>query len=246
MKFKVLALSALLALPLTANAQVAYEMNDLKSGEVLMNLDATERTEVSEDTLIARLEYVVTGKDRNFVQNEINKKMKDVVDEAEDEDTVEFSTENYHVYMMHDPRPMDSREKPVIEKWRGQQQVMLKSTDSEALLELAGELQGMNLTMINLSYMLSPEQYEKVSDSLMEAALKKLQARANAAAKALGKSSAELIRVDLGSNGNVSRPPMMMSMARAESMEADMKAPSAKPGMSEVSMSVSATALLKP
>ena len=245
MKLKILTLAALMALPVTAEAQVNYEMNNLKPGEVLMNLDATERTEVSQDTLTARLEYVVTGKDRNAVQNEINKKMKDVLDEAEDEKTVQFSTENYHVYMMHEPRPMDSRDKPVVEKWRGQQQVMLKSTDSEALLELAGELQAMNLTMVNLSYMLSPESYEKVSDSLMEAALKKLQARADAAADALGKSGAELIRVDLGSNGNNPRPPMM-AMARAESMEMDMQAPSAKPGMTEVTMSVSATALLKP
>jgi len=242
MNFKVLALGALLILPATAKAQVAYEMNQLKPGQVLMNLDASERTEVTQDTLVARLEYVVENKARDVVQNDINKKMKSVVDAAKDEEDVQFSTENYQVYM----NERYNRDKTTTKLWRGQQQIMLKSKDSEALLDLAGELQSMNLTMVNLSYMLSPEKYEEVSDSLMEAALQKLKARADAAADALGKSSAELIRVDLGSsNGNMPRPqPMMMSMARDES--AMMEAPSAEPGMSEVTMSVSATALLQP
>lgn len=246
MNFKTFTLAALLVLPVTANAQVSYEMNNLAPGQVLMNLDATERTEVAQDTLVARLEYVVEGTDRSEVQNNINSKMKQVIAAADQKDSVQFSTENYHVYMMHEPRPTDSVQSEKISKWRGQQHVMLKSKNSDDVLDLAGQLQGMEMTMVNLSYVLSSEKYEEVSDGLMDAALTKLQARADSAAESLGKSSADLIRVDLGSSGSINQPqPMMMSMARGESAMS-VEAPSARPRMSEVTMSVSATALLKP
>src|SRR5690606_28829552 len=110
-----------------------------------------------------------------------------------------------------------------------------------ALLELAGQLQSQGFTLNNLNYSLSSERYEEVTDSLMTAALAKLQNRADQAAEALGKNSAELIEVNINGGQNIyyRAQPMMMEMAA----DASFSNPVAEPGKSQVSLSVSARAL---
>ena len=84
MNFKTLvAAAAFLILPMTAHAQEsAFDLQTLKSGEVLINLSASERVEVSQDRLVARLGFQVQDDDRKDVQAKINKKMKDALDLA--------------------------------------------------------------------------------------------------------------------------------------------------------------------
>src|SRR5690606_7335227 len=113
---------------------------------------------------------------------------------------VEYSTTRYQVYVVDAGRPTRADvENPV---WRAQQEVTLKSLDSDALLEVMGKLQAAGLVVTNQYYSLSPERYEEVAASLMQDALKRLQARADEAASGLGKGSAELIEVSLDGSPN--------------------------------------------
>jgi len=251
MKLKLLAAAAaLFILPMNAEAQEgAFDLQTLQQGEVLINLSASERTEVSQDTLIARLDYQVEAESRKEVQAEINEAVKAALDLARDVTEVEHSTQGYNVYQRYEHRPVDNKQGEKERKtwWQGSQTIVLESENSDALLTLAGKLQGMDFTMSGLNYSLSSEKYEETSDALLEGALKKLQARAETAQKALGKSSAELIRINLDGSQPMYQPKMMM--ARMDSMaesSAAMPAPEAAPGMTEVSLTVSATALLKP
>ena len=251
MNFKTLvAAAAFLILPMTAHAQEsAFDLQTLKSGEVLINLSASERVEVSQDRLVARLDFRVQDDDRKDVQAKINKKMKDALDLAKTVPEVEHSTQGYHVYQRYEPpRPNENRDKADRENWwQGSQTIVLEGNNRDKLLDLAGKLQDMDFTMSGLNYTLSTEKYEETSDSLLEGALKKLQARAETAQKALGKSSAELIRINLDGSQPIFRPsPMMARMDMAESSAKAMPAPEAAAGMSEVSLTVSATALLRP
>lgn len=230
----------LLTLPLTAKADTTDTILALPDGQVILNISATERREVEQDLLIATLAYVATNSNSRELQNEINTAMKKALDVVKKEKTIKVNTGAYQVYETRDPR---TKEK----KWQGSQTLTIKSKDSETVLELAGKLQDMKLNMNGLSYTLSPKTAVEIQDSLMEDALKQLQTRANRAAKALGKSSAELRDVQVQGGGvpyqNVHHRGAMMEMASADM---GMSAPVAASGETTITLSVSARALLKP
>jgi len=246
-------------LPLAATALVFIATfnpvmaEDVKSGNrdggTYLNISATERTTVREDLLIASLRFEKDGEDAKDVQNAINRLISKAVEMAQKVPEVKVSTEQYYVYQFNpDPRPYDGKG-PKEQKmmWRGGQGIQLRSTSSDVLLELTGKLQDMGLLMQGLSYSLSPELQEKTRDSMMEAAIEKLKLRAHRAATALGKKNIELVEVNVDSeNGMPPMQPMMMKTMRAEMASMDsMAAPTAAPGEAEITMTVSATALLK-
>ena len=225
-----------------AAAQNNYDLSVLNPGEIMLNLDASEQIEVQQDTLHASLYYAAQGRDRVALQNEVNRKMTEALELLADGE-VEYATQQYHVYQVQAARPTRGDiENPV---WRAQQNVSLTSKDSAALLELAAKLQAMGLTMGSLNYSLSPQRYEEVSDSLMEAALTKLRNRANTTAAALGKGSSELVEVTLNASNNYfARNMTTMAMSGEAAM--DMAIPVAEPDMTTVMVSVSARAILLP
>lgn len=212
---------------------------DLPAGHSLLHISAQARERVDQDMLVANLRFEAEDTDPARVQDSINTAMKKALENAEDYGQVRAITRQYNVRKDH--RKRNDRRPP---RWRGQQGLVLKSTKSESVIELAGELQNMGFIMSGLSYTLSTDRFEKVQDRLMEQALAKLQAKAMRAAKALGKSNAELLEINVEGPGH--RPQRMLrhSMAMAES--ASVSAPSASPGESDVKLSVSAKALLKP
>jgi predicted secreted protein len=235
-----LVLSCLISTQLSA--QNNFDLDELDDGQLLLNLSASEETEVDQDTLNASLQIVVQGRDRVAAQNEVNAAMTKALEYLEQSSGVEYSTQQYHVYTVEAGRPSRSDiENPV---WRAQQSIQLNSKDSTTLLELAGQLQSQGFTLNNLSYSLSSERYEEVSDSLMAAALVKLQNRASQAAEALGKSKAEMIEVNINGSQNMyfRAQPMMMEMAA----DSGFSNPVAEPGKTQVSLSVSARALVSP
>lgn len=238
-----LPLLTLCALLVTASAaaQNNFDLDILDRGEVMLNLNASESEEVEQDTLHASLYYSAQGRDRVALQNEVNGVMTEALELLEAGE-VDYATQQYHVYIVQSGRP--TRGDMSNPTWRAQQGVELTSQDSAALLDLAAELQSMGLTMSSLNYSLSSARHEEVSDSLMQAVLDKLRARAEATAAALGKSSAELIEVTLNSSDNYFRGQANRMMSTSADME--MAPPVAEPGETTVSLSVSARAILIP
>lgn len=222
-------------------AQNEFLLGSREPGQLLLNLSATEQRDVPQDTLNASLQYSAQGRDRAELQNEVNTAMREALDILEASSGVEYFTTQYQVYVVDAGRPSRTDvENPV---WRAQQEVALTSLDSDALLEVMGKLQAAGLVVTSQYYSLSPERYEEVAASLMQDALAKLQARANEAAQGLGKSSADLIEVSLDGSPNFAfrERAVMMSMDAAA-----MAPPVAVPGETQVSMTVSARALLSP
>lgn len=246
-------LSALLCtalmVPVSATtAQAQDRILTLPDGQVVLNIAASERTKVRQDTLIASLRVENEGADPRAVQNNINTLMKQAMDRAKGVTGVTISTGGYYVYQYdrdQNPTKTDAT-KPREVIWRGTQNIDLQSTNSEALLKLVGELQGLGLLMGNLSYTLSPSRADEAKDALMEQALAKVNARAKRAATALGKPKMDLIEISVDSADHVSAPyPMMRAMAMDGVME-KASAPVAEPGESEITLTVTARALLKP
>jgi predicted secreted protein len=184
----------------------------------------------------------VQGRDQVALQNLVNAAVKKALDSAKAVDGVQVQTGYYQVYQVQNEPGIFSADNPV---WRAQQSLQLHSLDSAALLALVGDLQSTGLTVTNLYYTLSPERYEQVSGELTIKVLQTLQQRATNAGDALGKQSAALVEVSLDGNANVPVTREVYAMS-ARAMDMKMETPSAEPGETTVSVTVSARAILSP
>ena len=235
-----------LILPNTASAQNNFDLTDLRDGETLLNISATETKQVPQDLLVATLQYTAEGLDKRALQNEVNVNIKKALDEIKKEKNLKVSTQSYRIYQFTLPSTLPNMTQEDRRRWRAQQSIIVKSKDAEMLLDLVGKIQDMKLDLTSLNYTLSPELFEEVTNELVTDALVKLQARAEQAAKTLGKNNVSFVEVNVNGNGyarpQYARGMVMESMA----MSKDMAAPSAEPGESDVSLTVNPRALLKP
>lgn len=245
-----------LALPLLSTALLFTALPALAQdtgikpgpGQTLITVSATERSAVTQDLLIATLRIEKESADPTALQADINTLMAKAVTAAKKVEDVLVSTDNYYVYP-YDPQPAVPNDKMTGETgkktWRGGQNMTLQGTNAQSLLKLAGELQTMGLVMNGLSYTLSPVKMESVKDSLMEGALTNVKARAERAAKALGKNKTELVEISIDSGMPDYPRPMMMGMKAMDAAES-MPAPVSEPGQAEITLTVTARALLSP
>lgn len=235
---------AFLALATPAAAQDLPTLLDIPAGQSLVNLSATERVEVDQDLLMASLQYEAVNKNSTALQDEINTKMAKAVELAKKVGSVKITTGGYYVYL-YDPDPNTERNDM---EWRGAQSLQIKGKKADELLKLVGDIQAIGLSMQGLNYSVSPELMEETQNSLLEAALGKLKTKAERTAKALGKTSADLlnVNVDIG-GGHMYAQPMMARAEMAMDSTAGMKmaAPVAEPGQTDITLTVTATALLK-
>lgn len=234
----VAALAALILTPF-APAMADDGLHLPPEGHTLLNLSASERVTMPQDTLMASLRIETKSADTAKIQNEINAAMEKAVAEAKKVKGVKVSTGSYYVY----EQQVDERTKI----WLGQQTIELESKDSAALLKLTGDIQKMGFLMNGLNYTLSVEKTEEVRDELMVKALDKLKKKAEMVTKALGKTGYEL--TDVNVDGGSPVMPMYKAMAMrdsAGSAEMAMAPPVAEPGETDVTLTVSARALLKP
>lgn len=242
-----LTLAALLPALLAAPAQAQNQLNlgQLQTGQLALNLNLTEQAQVDQDTLNASLQYVAQGRDRKELQDEVNRVMQAALERIRKVEGLEFNTSYYHVQIVQTGRPTRTDiENPV---YRAQQGLQLESRDSATLLELLGELQAEGLTLNGLYYSLSESEHERIAGELLQAALMKLQSRAQDAATALGKGQAELVEVSMDGSPNFMAPQYRMApMALSAEMAVDYAAPVAEPGETTISVSVSARAILSP
>ena len=243
MRLILFAVIALLIPVSAAHADVKDPVFLLQNDESLLHISATEQREVDQDLLVASLRVESENKDNRKVQNDINTAMAKALELAKKYDDVKAITRSYNVYEYdRNGGKRDTRRDMV---WKGTQSVQLKSKNAEELLELAGKIQGAGFIMGGLNYTLSPQLAAQVQDEMLEAALEKLSARAERAAKALGKDKAELKEIQ--TQGQYTPRPPVYARGMAMEMAADVKmaAPVASPGETTLNMTVSAKALLR-
>ena len=208
------------------------------TGHTLLNLSASERMTLPQDLLGASLRVESRSADPRKVQHDINKAMTAALAVTKTVAAVKTTTGSYQVY--------EQRLERNVRLWQGQQSLQLESKDSAALLDLAGRLQGLGFVMSGMNWSLSPERAESVRDELMVKALGKLRDKAALVARTLGKSGYVLTDINLA---GVPQPMPMYGAARMEMAMASDSAvapPVAEAGETEVTVGVSARALLKP
>jgi predicted secreted protein len=232
---------ALAALPFAAHAQMEDPILTLPDGQTILNISATERREVEQDLLVATLQFTAENIKSSIVQNEINEGMRKAVALAKKVENVKINTGSYNVYERTDKRTKE-------EKWYGQQTLTIKSKDSEAVLNLAGELQKIGMKMSGLNYMLDPNTAVEIQDSLLEEAVQQLQRRADRVARAMGKSGAEIRELNANANMPYPQPypPPHARMMNVAVEEAQMEKPVAMAGEDTITMTVNGRVILKP
>lgn len=219
---------------------MAQDIKLLPEGQTLVSLSVTERVKVQQDTLHASLRIEDTDKDPKALQDRINKAMEKAVKTAKGVSAVKTSTGYYSVYQEH----VSSGGREAV-KWRGAQTIDLESKDSQKVLDLAGQIQGMGFVMNNLSYTLSTAKADEIRDGLMESALTRAKDKANRAAKALGKAQVDIAMVNVDAAMDFPQPVMMMKSYRGAAEAADMASPTAEAGESEVTLTVTVHAVAK-
>ncbi len=217
----------------------AQNINLLPEGQTLITLSVTERVKVQQDVLIASLRIEVDDRDAQVVQNRINNGMEEALRIAREVSEVKVATGYYSVYQYNN-QPQGGRADNI---WRGTQSLTLESQDADALLELAGRLQGMGLLMDQLTYQLSQEKSDEVRDTMLESAISRATANAERAGRAMGKTDIDIAVLDVDSPMNYGSPVMMRD-ARA-SLSLEMSAPSAEAGETEVTLTVRIQAVAK-
>lgn len=236
---KYFAIPLLTALLMTTSA-AAQEIQLLPEGQTLITLSVVERMKVPQDTLHASLRIEDKDKTPKALQDRINQAMDRAVETAKEVKGVKTSTGHYSVYQYN--TSTGGRENLI---WQGSQTIDLESKDAEALLTLAGEIQEMGFIMNNLNYTLSTEKADEARDSMMEAALGRAREKADRAAKALGKTQVDIAMVNVSDDGGFAPPMMMKGYAGRAEMAADMSAPVAEAGESEVTLTATVHAVAK-
>lgn len=237
----------LVLIPLTAKAQAQQEQPlilSLPEGQAALNISATELREVEQDLLVGTLRFEKESTEPADVQNAVNTAMASALDEAAQYNEVKASTQSYNIHQYD--RNGGKRNLPRDMAWKGSQTLLLKSKNADQLLELAGKLQGQGFLISGLNYTLSPELSAQITDDMLEAALEKLQTRAERAAKTLGKSNAELREVNVQGQNAPRAVYTRSHMMKADMALESMAAPVASAGEQTMTLTVSAKALLKP
>ncbi len=226
----------------------AQDVVTLPDGHTALNISATENIEVEQDMLVASLRIQEESKDAKSVQKTINEAMANAVALVKKYPSLKVETGQYYVHPDYRYiKTPEENNKQILDKWRGSQTLTIKSEVAEDVLNITGQIQDMGFMMNGLNYQLSQKKHEETRDGLMEITVKKLRDRAMRVAKALGKTDVDIVEINVDSN-NYNPRPVYARAAKMEmmAMSSDaMPAPTAEAGETNVSMTISARAIIK-
>jgi predicted secreted protein len=199
----------------------------------VLHLSQTAEKKLTRDVLHVELRAEKTGTDAQTVQAAINQLMAKALAQAKQAPGVEVETGSYSVYHVE-----------TQSQWSGSQALFLSGGDSDAVLKLAGQLQGQGLVMSNLGYEASPKIVRSAEDELTTQALTELQRRAGVIADQLHSSVTGYRDLTVG-NAQTEGGPMPRMMA-VQTMVSSMPSPVAAAGEATVRITVGADILLAP
>jgi predicted secreted protein len=194
--------------------------------------------EVENDWLIATIGVTREDQDPAALAASVNEDMRWALDLARAQDRVEVRTGSYHTYPVSDPK------RGTVRSWRASQDLVIESSDSQALSELLGKLQA-RLQLRGMQQSVSRALRERVEQELEVELLDAYQARAERIARHMGARSFRLIELRLDGSGP--RAPValrqVMEFDAAESMGA--APPPIERGVTTIRLGASATIALE-
>ena len=218
----------LLLLCLTVSAGTGLADDELRYNQVRLQSQQTES--VSNDTMHVTLQTYAEMQDPAKLAARINQEMEWALAQVKQVPGVKLRTGSYQTW-------------PVIRKevttgWRGQQDLILESRDTQALSRLVGQLQA-KLQIKSMNFSVSDEKRVTVENRLIDLALNAFRERAGIVGDNLKAGGYRIVELNVGTS--TARPPMMHQARMASmSMEAA-DAVAVEGGESDVRVTVSGT-----
>jgi predicted secreted protein len=207
-----------------------------QAAEPRLTLGESAERELVQDRLTVSLRVEATAATAAAVQADVNRRMEAALARARAVSGIRVETTGYWTY---EERPANQPR-----RWRGQAGLNLVGSDTGAVLALAGALQETGLAMSGMRFELTPESARAVQDELTADALRRVRARADKAADAIGMRVVGIVEMRVGDAGGA--VPQPRPMMRASAMAADAAPPVAEPGLAIVRIEVEAVFRLGP
>lgn len=213
---------------LLTGINAAFADDELRYNQVRLQSQQTEA--VSNDTMHVSMNTYAEMQDPAKLAAKINNDMEWALQQAKQVQGVKINTGSYQTW------PITRKE--VTTGWRGQQDLVLESADTETLSRLVGQLQD-RLQIKSMNFTVSDEKRAGVENRLIDAALDAFKQRAEIIGDNLKASDFRIVEINV--NTSTQRPPMLRQARMASmSMEAS-DAVAVEGGESDVSVTVNGT-----
>ncbi|MDH3830874.1 MAG: SIMPL domain-containing protein [Gammaproteobacteria bacterium] len=217
---------------LLTGINAAFADDELRYNQVRLQSQQTEA--VSNDTMHVSMNTYAEMQDPAKLAAKINNDMEWALQQAKQVQGVKINTGSYQTW------PITRKE--VTTGWRGQQDLVLESADTEILSRLVGQLQG-RLQIKSMNFTVSDEKRAAVENRLIDVALDAFKQRAGIIGDNLKADGFRIVEINV--NTSTQRPPMLRQARMASmSMEAS-DAVAVEGGESDVSVTVNGTIELR-
>jgi predicted secreted protein len=195
-----------------------------------VRLQSQQTESVTNDTMHVTLQTYAEMQDPAKLATRINQEMEWALAQAKQLQSVKLRTGSYQTW------PVTRKE--VTTGWRGQQDLILESRDTQVLSRLTGQLQD-KLQIKSMSFTVSDEKRVTVENRLIDLALNAFKERARIVGDNLKADGYRIVEINVGTS--TARPPMM-HQARIASMSMEASdAVAVEGGESDVRITVSGT-----
>lgn len=193
----------------------------------LLRVDAQSQREVTDDIAVAVFFIERDGPEPSALQAAVNPVLQSALAELKRDPALQVRSGRYLT------QPRYGREGR-IEGWRVRGELIAESGDVAAVSKATSTLAG-KMNVGSIGFRLSAAQRERTESELTGEAAALFQAKARAAARALGYEDIELVEANLSSSGNPGVPLMRAAMAK-DAMGAEAAPVPLEPGRSQVSV----------
>jgi len=220
-------LTAILLLLMLVHAGFASEANTYNR----VTYQVSEQKEVNNDEITVTMSIERDNQDATKLADEINQIIISANKTIQKFSGVKSTTSDYSI------RPIYTRDKR-LDHWRGTSSILLKSQSNEEMAALVQILQN-TMAIKSTRYSVSADRKEEIQAGMIEAALKKFNARAQMVSKSMGFKKYRLVNVNINNSGNTPRP--IYTMASTKAMSESITAPTFDSGITTLSVTVSGT-----
>ena len=194
-----------------------------------VNLNESAQIEVDNDLMIAVMTAQAEGSDAAAPADEVNRQMDWAVAMARSLPELKVQTLGYSTQAIYN--------KNKIRGWRVSQSLRLESRDSRTLGDLIARLQE-QLRVQSLGYQVSDDQRRHHIAELTNQALTRFQARAQAIATTMGRSSYRLVQLHINDGRHSPVPVARGMMMEAASADASIAPARIEAGTQTLSVSI--------
>jgi predicted secreted protein len=204
----------------------------------IVNIQAEASRDVSNDEMHAVLYIEQSNKQPANLATQINQLMNKALASSKKYPNVKVTTGSQNTYPIYD------NENRKLKEWRGRAEIRLESSDFQAASQLISELQ-QDFQTQSINFTVSEQQRKKVENELLVEASKNFQQRAQTLAHAWNKTNYSLVNLNLNTNTQYPRAPLMMSVASAKFSADAIPEQNVSGGESKISVNANGTIQFK-